>query len=75
MSRPVLDRECARCSVGTAAGVSQFCTRCNRTINAIITRAAEGDLQNDEIAAEVGLTTTAVEQRKSRLRRAQAVSA
>lgn len=71
MSRPLLDREYERCLVGTAAAMSPFCASCNRTINQIIARAADGEIQNDELAEMVGLTTTAVEQRKSRMQRAK----
>jgi hypothetical protein len=57
-----------------AAGVttcSPFCGSCNTTLNAIIRRWLDGDRDetNEEFAVSLGLTTTALEQRISRMKR------
>ncbi len=62
----VSTKDCVRCVTGSVLGNAKFCGECAATVDRIIVRAVDSDLNNSELAEMLDMNITTLEQRKSR---------
>ncbi len=60
---------CVRCVVSPVQGRSEYCWSCNRTLDAMIERAMDGDVTDTELMGILGLGRDALHARRGRIKK------